>query len=253
MFEMFNVPSMYLANKAVLSLYAAGRVAGISLDSGVGVTHIVPVYNGHALPHAISEMDIAGKNVTEHLMTILTERGYTFTSSAGKEIVRDIKEKLAYVAVNYEDETKNAEASSDIEQNYELPDGQVITVGSERFRCAEVLFQPELMGKDCKGVHEMMYDSIMGCDTDIRKEMYGNIVLSGGSTMIPGFEERLMREMTALAPASLRVRIMAEPERKYAAWTGGRLLASLSTFQDSWITQDHYDENGPGIVHRMCF
>ncbi|CAA0813384.1 Actin-7 [Striga hermonthica] len=249
MFETFSFPAMYVAIQPVLSLYASGRKTGIVLDSGFGSSHAVPIFEGYALPHAILRLGLAGLDLTYSLKMICMDRYYF-----RQEFMNDVKEKLAYVALDFERELeKNAKDSSAVEQNYELPDGQFITIGSERFRCAEPLFRPSLNRMEAAGIHEMTHNSIVKCDVDIRKDLYGNIVLSGGSTMFPGIAERMSKEITALAPSGTKVNVVAPSDRKYSAWIGGSIWASLSTFQQMWISKQEYDESGSAIVNRKCF
>lgn len=148
---------------------------------------------------------------------------------------------------------KNYSGSNQNDKAYELPDGQTVTISNQRFRCPESLFKPMMIGKEMSGFHEITYQSILKCDVDIRKDLYSNIVMSGGSTMFPGIPERLSKEVTALAPSTMKVKVVAPQERKYLVWIGGSILSSLSTFQTMWITKAEYQETGASIVHRKCF
>ncbi|XP_007436928.1 actin, clone 302-like [Python bivittatus] len=251
MFESFNTPAVYLAIQAVLSLYASGRTSGIAMDIKYDRMDAVPVSEGYSLPHCLLRMDVGGNDLTDFLMRMLNERGYRFNPGE-REIVEDIKEKLCYVALDFNKEMASATPSS-LEKPYELPDGQAITISTERFRCPEGLFQPTLLGRELCGIQETIFNTIMQCERDLRNIMYKNVVLAGGTSMYPGIAERLKPEIIALAPTNTNVRIIAPPDRTCSSWIGGSILASLSYFQQQWISKQEYDEFGPSIVDRKCF
>ena len=251
MFESFSVVSFYVAAQPALSLMGAGRDTGIVLEAGAGVIHTVPIYEGYRIREGIMRLPFGGHDLDNYLQQLLNERGYTLTNSE-KEICK-IKEKHAYVALDFDEEMKKAESSSQCNINYTLADGNNITIANERFRCPELLFKPDLNGFELDGIDQTLFDSIMKCDIDVRKDLYANIVLSGGTTMFQGLPERIEKEITRLAPPTMKVKVVAPPERKYAVWIGGSILASLATFPQMVITHEEYNEAGPGIVHRKCF
>ena len=252
-FETFNVPKFYLGIQAVMSLYASGRLTGTVFESGDGVTHIVPVYDGFGLPHAIMRLNVAGRDITDYLSRILSDRGVYLKSSSELESVRKMKEELCYVALDYEQELQDSQKNHDLTKTFVLPDGQEISIGSERFQAPEALFQPKFLGHDFNGVGQSTEDSIKKCDLDIRRPLYENIMMSGGSTMYPGIAQRLLADLKKNAPTSARVNIHADPNRKFSVWIGAKILTELNSFNDQWITREEYDEVGPSIVHRKCF
>ena len=269
MFETFFVPAFYLSADANLSLYASGRTTGVVLDCGFQSSRANAFYEGYLIPHATSLPAIGGLGLTMLMKKLLTESGYSFTTSADSRIVSDIKEKLGYVALDYEAELRKSQNSSDCDGKYELPDGQVMKVGVQRFRCAEALFDPSLAGgkghRLSRGIHKAVHQTITKCDVDVRTKMYSNIILSGGSSLFPGIKERLTKELSSLVSPKVKkktktkrasttaVEVVATPERKFSTWIGGSILTSLSTFGCMWVTKKEYENSGPGIIHRKCF
>lgn len=248
-FETFNVPALFISMQAVLSLYASGRTTGVVLDSGDGVSHSVPIYEGFAMPHSIMRTDIAGRDVTAYLRLLLRKEGFNFHSSSELEIVRTIKERTCYLAINPQKE----ESLEGERMQYVLPDGSMLEVGPARFRAPELLFRPDLVGEECEGIHEVLAFAIQKSDMDLRRILYSNIVLSGGSTLFKGFGDRLLSEVKKIAPKDIKIRISAPPERLYSTWFGGSILASLDTFKKMWVSKKEYDDEGSRAIHRKTF
>jgi len=252
MFETFEVKGFYVQIQAVLALYSSGRTTGIVLDSGDGVTHTVPIYEGYSLPHAIDRTELAGRDLTEWMRECLEQEGHKFTTSAEMEIVRDIKEKLCYVSLDYEKSVENVATDPKLTKEFTLPDGNIIKVGTSLFQCPELLFNPSLNHKEIPAIHELIFKSIQKCDIDIRSDLYSNVVLSGGSTMFQNYEVRLEKLLQDLVPTGKKVKISAQQDRKYSVFTGGAILCSLPTFASNWITKAEYEEVGKIIANRKC-
>lgn len=263
MFETFQFEGVYVAVQAVLTLYAQGLLTGVVIDSGDGVTHIVPVYEGFALPHLTRRLDIAGRDVTRYLIKLLLLRGYAFNASADFETVRQMKEKLCYVGYDIEVEQKLANETTVLVETYSLPDGREVKVGGERFGAPECLFQPHLLGIEGMGMAELLFDCINSADIDTRAEFYKHIVLSGGSTMYPGLPSRLEREIKQLyldrtlkgdisRLSKFKIRIEDPPRRKHMVFLGGAVLADIiKDKEEVWISRKEYEEQGLGCLAKL--
>lgn len=263
MFETYGFQGVYVAVQAVLTLYAQGLLTGVVIDSGDGVTHIVPVYEGFALPHLTRRLDIAGRDITKYMIKLLLARGYAFNQSADFETVRLMKEQLCYVGYDVGIEQKLANETTVLVETYTLPDGREIKVGGERFGGPEALFQPHLINVESPGVAELLFNCINAADIDTRPEFYKHIVLSGGSTMYPGLPSRLEREIKQLylervlkgdtsRLAKFKIRIEDPPRRKHMVFLGGAVLADIiKDKEDVWISKAEYDEQGVKVLSKL--
>ena len=254
-FESLGVRQFCVETDALLCLYGAGRNTGLSVSSGDGVTSVLPVYEGYPIPGAVRRLELGGSDVTGYLARLLTERGCYFRTSAERQVVQDIKERLARVSYDFnQDMADNWTAwRPEMEKVYTLPDSSKITVDSQLFECAECLFQPRThLGRDHQGIQQLIYSSLRDCPTDTRRDLSANILLSGGNTLLSGMHERIQKEITSLSPPKSRVKVISPPERKYHAWIGGSILASLSSFSN-WVTKSEYDTWGPSLVKTTVF
>jgi len=265
MFEKYNFNACYTAIQAVLTLYAQGLLTGVVVDSGDGVTHVVPVYEGFSLPHLTRRLNVAGRDVTRYLIKLLLLRGYAFNRTADFETVRQIKEKLCYVGYDLELEKRLALETTVLMEKYTLPDGRVIKVGPERFEAPECLFNPNLLDLDnALGMGELVFDCINKADIDTRAEFYNHIVLSGGSTMYPGLPSRLEKEIRRLylervlrgnkqQLLKFKCRIEDPPRRKHMVFLGGAVLAEIMKDKTAfWMNKSEYEEQGINVL-RKCF
>lgn len=263
MFEKYDFGGVYVAIQAVLALYAQGLSSGVVVDSGDGVTHIVPVYESVVLNHLTRRLDVAGRDVTRYLIDLLSRRGYSFNRSADFETVRQIKEKFCYVSYDLDLDTKLARETTTLVENYELPDGRVIKVGQERFEAPECLFQPNLVDVEQPGIGELLFNTIQSADVDIRSSLYKAIVLSGGSSMYPGLPSRLEKELKQLwftrvlhnYPTRMdkfKVRIEDPPRRKHMVFIGGAVLANIMADKDHmWLSKREWQESGPAAMAKF--
>ncbi|NWX48207.1 ACL7A protein, partial [Steatornis caripensis] len=248
MFEGFHVPAVHFAYQSCLSMYSYGKTSALVVESGHGTSHVVPIYEGYVIRSITGRVDYAGLDITRYLMKLLNESGNAFTEHH-LNIVQDLKEKCCYASL---DLTQDLSLPVQKQQmDYELPDGQVVTVGKERFLCAEALFKPALLGSQQPGLLQLTLACLQQCDADINKKMVGNILLCGGSTMMEGFADRFQTELTRMCPGNNLI-TAASPYRKSSVWIGGSILASLLSFQELWVYRSDYEECGPSCIFKKC-
>ncbi|XP_044514627.1 actin-like protein 9 [Gracilinanus agilis] len=250
-FESLHSPGMYVAYQSVLSVYAHGLVSGLVVDSGHGVTHTVPVYQGYNLPHATERLDLAGSHLTAFLAEMLRGAGYPF-GERDTSLLESIKHQCCYVADDFIAE-QNLPTKA-IRENFRLPDGKVISLGKERFQCPELLFHPpEMPGLVPLGIPDMAKESLRKVPSEAREDISQNVLLCGGSSLFPGLEQRFSKELLQGAPPQTFKSVCAQPLRNYSVWIGGSILASLRAFQSCWIQRNQYEEQGPYIVYQKCY
>jgi actin-related protein 2 len=265
MFETYNFAACNVSIQAMLTLYAQGLLTGVVVDSGDGVTHVVPVYDGFVPQNLIQRLDVAGRHITRYLIKLLLLRGYAFNRTADFETVRQIKEKLCYVAYDIDTERRLAADTTVLMENYTLPDGRVIKLGRERFEAPEALFQPRLANSECEksGMADMVFEMIQAADMDCRSEYYKHIVLSGGTSMYPGLPSRLEKDIKERYLRDIlkgnedrlkkfKIKVEDPPRRKHMVYLGGSVLADImKAREDFWMTRQEYEEEGLRIL-RKC-
>ncbi|KAJ4075277.1 Arp2/3 complex subunit, actin nucleation center [Fusarium oxysporum] len=263
MFERYGFGALYVAIQAVLALYSQGLSSGVVVDSGDGVTHIVPVYESVILNHLTKRLDIAGRDVTRNLINLLLRRGYVLNRTADFETVREIKEKLCYVSYDLELDKRLSEDTTVLVKEYTLPDGRIVRVGSERFEAPECLFQPHLVNSESPGLSEILFNTIQSADVDIRSSLFKAVVLSGGSSMYPGLPSRLEKELKQLwltrvlqgnpeGLSKFKVRIEDPPRRRHMVFLGGAVLANIMADKEStWVTKAEWEEQGPRVLEKL--
>ncbi|XP_024441680.1 actin-related protein 4 isoform X2 [Populus trichocarpa] len=293
-FEKYNVPALFLAKNAVLTSFASGRATSLVVDGGGGSTTIAPVHDGYVLQKAVASSPIGGELLTDCLLKSLESKGvmikprYSFkrkeiqlgvfqtvdldfpstTESyrlySQRVIASDIKECVCRAPDTPYDES----SYSNIPMTpYELPDGQTIEIGADRFKIPDILFNPSLIqtipGMDnfveiassARGLPQMAIESINKCDVDIRRELFSSILLAGGTASMQQLKERLEKDLLEESPPAARVKVLASgnaTERRFSVWIGGSILASLGSFQQTWFSKSEYEEHGVSYVQRKC-
>eukprot|EP00195_Chlamydomonas_chlamydogama_P008600 CAMPEP_0202890812 /NCGR_PEP_ID=MMETSP1392-20130828/1103_1 /ASSEMBLY_ACC=CAM_ASM_000868 /TAXON_ID=225041 /ORGANISM="Chlamydomonas chlamydogama, Strain SAG 11-48b" /LENGTH=422 /DNA_ID=CAMNT_0049574455 /DNA_START=106 /DNA_END=1370 /DNA_ORIENTATION=- len=283
MFEKFGVPALFLAKNAVLSSFASARQTALVVDAGYKAVTATAVQDGYLLNKSVVRSSCGGCTMTTCMQKGLEARGYnirpryafkrtehspgdftveelslpattpSFRAFQVEGICADVKESICRSSDNAFNETENANIPT---VAYELPDGTEIHVGPDRFKVPELLFQPQLISTypgmeppraPAYAMHSLVLDSIQRCDVDVRKELYGSVVLTGGIAQLSGLRDRLERELLDNPPQGAKIKVFMPIntlERRFSTWLGGSILASLGSFQQMWMSKKEYDEAG---------
>ena len=247
-FEVFHCPALHIAHQPTLSLFSSGRVSGMVVEVGEGVTHCTPCYQGYILPHATSRMDLAGGDITKLLQELLQADGVDLRNN---HLVNNIKKGCCYVPMDFACEMEPEDEHRVVD--FKLPDGSRLVLGQDLRRCPEILFQPALIGGKTAGLVQHFYDVINACAATLHRMLFHNVVLAGGATKMQGFHERVYRDISMRASPGFKTNIFVHPQPIHAVWLGGSMVASLAEFHTLWATIEEYNEYGAHVIHRKFY
>jgi actin-like protein 6A len=282
-FEKYKPSGFFVAKEPTLSSFACGRSTSLVVDSGADMTLVTAVHDGYALQRTMSRSNVAGNFITDALNSNIQPRvqhfgeirpKYLFSKRQHKGkweisliprkdatvsyhnyqvklILNDLKETLCRVSEEPFDESSAVSL-----QSYELPDGNIIQLEKEKYRVTELMFQTGSHGSHSQStrLQEMVINTITHSDADIHKDLYGNIIVTGGNSLFKGYPERLQKELTTRVTTN-PIKIIASPnsaERRFSTWIGGSILASVGSFHQMWMSKEEYEEVGKTLVHSKC-
>lgn len=239
MFELFNIGNLFIANQALLSLYSTGKFSGIVVESGAGVTQIVPIINTHVSTYAINRIDFGGNELSEYLNKLLNTNNQFIKNKNNLKILEQIKKEACYIEKKYKKKLDEVEPYI-----FKMPDGNPITLKTERTTVPEAIFRPELLGKDWNGIHELFFNSIEKIKEEEQKKLYENIVVTGGNTMFLGFEQKLTKKIKKKFGDNNNARFIQVPNKMNADWIGECSLCTTLNIDNDFISKSEYEEMG---------
>jgi actin len=236
----------------MVGLFSYGKTSGLIVDSGFNITSTVPIYEGYPLSHASIRINIGGEDLSKNLLSMIQDNlEETYVDIKGRILADDIKEKLGYLLLNQDD-------GDDVKDvTYELPDGKKIELSKELYKANEILFNPDEEVKKENGLlslKNMVIDSINKCDNEIKSDIKENICLTGGTTLLKNFPEKLKNELSDSSEGT-NFNLSAEQERLFSTWIGGSIVSSLDNFQFMWVNKKEYNDNGKNllVIDSKCF
>lgn len=245
LFEKYQVPALTMVNTAELSLYHVGKRSGLVVDVGHGTTNVVPIWDHNIFTHAQKRNEMGGQDIELFLKELTKERAQMDIETA--RVIKERPDGLLYIAPDLSAEVAR---ENEIVMDYELPDGNKVTLTRERFFASEVLFDPEYMDKDVPSIQKSIQTAVAACDMNVRKNLYENIYIVGGTTYLKNFQDRLKTELEKIVPSTVQLQLNAHEDRNYAAWIGGSVISQLSTFKNMLVTKQDYSELGDNIINQ---
>lgn len=248
-FETFGILNFFIANDNLATLHASGETNGIVVNVGEDHSSCTPIINGKIISKGIILGSIAGKQISDHLDELLLKKEITTSNpqDTRKPLLYDIKEKTCEISIDFEKESKNVSS-----KDFELPDGNIITLEKERILAPEILFQPNIFNSDELSIDQQILSSLNKSSSDFDKDSVANVIISGGTTMFNGFPERLKNEISKNNSSIFNLNVIEPFDRKISSWVGISIISSLDSFEKSAMSKSEYEEFGSKYINIKC-